>query len=584
MPALFCVAAFLLCEAISLPRAEMGIGDDWSYIRTAQLLAQTGHVHYNGWSAPMLGWQLFAGAVLLKVFGYSFTVARLFTVLVAAAATFLMQRSFVRAGVGERNATIGTLAIVLTPLYMELSATFMTDVPGLFAVVICFYGCLRALEAEDSIRANGWLCFAALANALFGTCRQIAWLGVLVMVPSTLWLVRRQRKHVWVGSLATALGWAFVGLCMLWLKTQPYAIPESVFFKVHGPHEVAFMIKGIAGAVLETPFLILPVLAAYLVVFTDILRRFWKIMTICVGAYAAVLITAALRYGRIPNALLEPRLGDWVTPNSGYVVWFLGTSPPVVLHTPERLLLTAAAFISMLCSILFLWSIRKRILGSEGEQGDAERQAMPISWRQLGVLAGPFTAAYCALLIPRSSSHMMDRYLLPLLFVGGIYLVRAFQDFVRPSLPLITQALVFLTAVYSIGVTHDMFAYFRAREAAAAEVWAAGLEPNVLDGGPEYNHFIEILRYGHINDPKIINPANSYIRVGPYTGWSCEGDGDPGPGYEQTPHYLPRYGLSFEPNRCAGEGPFAPVSYFRWLGFGRTWLYIVKYQPSKVAG
>jgi hypothetical protein len=532
----------------------------------------------------MLGWQLFAGALLLKLFGYFFTVARLFTIIVAALATFLMQRSFVRAGVGERNAAIGTLAIVLTPLYMELSATFMTDVPGLFAVVVCFYGCLRALEAEDSTRANGWLCFAALANAVFGTCRQIAWLGVLVMVPSALWLVRRQRKNVWVGSVATALGWAFVGLCMQWLKTQPYAIPESVLFKVHGRHEVAFMIKGIAGAVLETPFLILPVVAAYLIVFPDILRRFWKIMTVCVGGYVAVLIAAALRYGRIPNALLEPRLGDWVTPNSGYVVWFLGTSPPVVLHTPERLLLTAAAFISMLCSILFLWSIRGRIPGSEGEQGETARQALPISWRHLGVLAGPFTAAYCALLIPRSSSHMMDRYLLPLLFVGGVCLVRAFQDFIRPSLPLVTQVLVALTAVYSIGVTHDMFAYFRAREAAAAEIRAAGLDPNVLDGGLEYNHFVEIVEYGHINDAKIINPPKSYIRVGPYTGWSCEGDGDPGPGYEQTPHYSPRYGLSFEPNRCAGDGPFAPVSYFRWLGFGRTWLYIVKYQPSKVAG
>jgi hypothetical protein len=344
------------------------------------------------------------------------------------------------------------------------------------------------------------------------------------------------------------------------------------------------MIKGIVGVVLETPFLILPVVAAYLIVFPYILRRFWKIMTICIGGYAAILIAAALRYGRIPNALLEPRLGDWFTPNSGYVVFFLGTSPPVVLHTPERLLLTAIAFISMLCSILFLWSIRAKIFGNDEEWGEAARHTTPVSWRQLGVLAGPFTAAYFALLIPRSSSHMMDRYLLPLMFIGGVCLVRAFQDFLRPSLPLLTQALVVLTAIYSVGVTHDMFAYFRAREAAAAEIRAAGLDPNVLDGGPEYNHWIEIVEHGHINDAKIINPAKSYIRVERYTGWSCEGDGNPGPGYEQTPHYSPRYGLSFEPNRCAGESPFAPVSYFRWLGFGRTWLYVVNYQPNGVGG
>ena len=58
IPALFCALAVLLCELVSRPYAEMGISDDWSYIRTAQVLAATGHIAYNGWGAPMLGWQL----------------------------------------------------------------------------------------------------------------------------------------------------------------------------------------------------------------------------------------------------------------------------------------------------------------------------------------------------------------------------------------------------------------------------------------------------------------------------------------------------------------------------------------------
>ena len=95
MPAILCAITFMLCEAVSRPYAEMGVCDDWSYIRTAQLLAQTGHIHYIGWAAAMIGWQLYPAALFLKLFGFSFTAARLFTFLVAVLTTFLMQRIFV---------------------------------------------------------------------------------------------------------------------------------------------------------------------------------------------------------------------------------------------------------------------------------------------------------------------------------------------------------------------------------------------------------------------------------------------------------------------------------------------------------
>src|ERR1017187_7375378 len=124
--ALFCALAVLLCELISRPHAEMGIGDDWPYILMAQKLAATGHVVYNGWASPMIGWQLYLGAAFIKLFGFSLTTVRMSTLLVAMVLAFVLQRVMVRANVGERNATIGTLALVLSPLYLMVSVTFMT--------------------------------------------------------------------------------------------------------------------------------------------------------------------------------------------------------------------------------------------------------------------------------------------------------------------------------------------------------------------------------------------------------------------------------------------------------------------------
>ncbi len=203
---LFCALALLICELLSRPYANMGVCDDWPYILMTRSLARTGHVVYNGWAAPMLVWQLYLGAGFIKVFGYSLTIVRMSTLLVAMMLVFVLQRTFVRAGINERNATIGTLALVLSPLYLMLSATFMSDIHGLFAIVLCLYGCLRVLQAESSLAAIAWLCFAVAGDAVCGASRQIAWLGILVMVPCALWLLRERRNVFLWGGAATFCG------------------------------------------------------------------------------------------------------------------------------------------------------------------------------------------------------------------------------------------------------------------------------------------------------------------------------------------------------------------------------------------
>jgi hypothetical protein len=96
LPAIACAVTPLLCYIFIRPYAEIGMGDDWSYIKMVQVLAQTGHIAYNGWETPMLGWQLFFGAFLVKLFGFSFTVVRFCSVIEAAATAFLPCHNDVR--------------------------------------------------------------------------------------------------------------------------------------------------------------------------------------------------------------------------------------------------------------------------------------------------------------------------------------------------------------------------------------------------------------------------------------------------------------------------------------------------------
>ena len=66
IPAFFCAFRRTCLRTHCRPYAEMGIRDDWPYILMAQKLASTGHIVFNGWSAAMLGWQLYLGAGFIK--------------------------------------------------------------------------------------------------------------------------------------------------------------------------------------------------------------------------------------------------------------------------------------------------------------------------------------------------------------------------------------------------------------------------------------------------------------------------------------------------------------------------------------
>lgn len=60
---LLCAGVFAVCFWIAWPVAEMGFVDDWSYTKSAQVFAQTGHFAYNGGATAMLGWQVAWGAL-----------------------------------------------------------------------------------------------------------------------------------------------------------------------------------------------------------------------------------------------------------------------------------------------------------------------------------------------------------------------------------------------------------------------------------------------------------------------------------------------------------------------------------------
>jgi hypothetical protein len=565
LQAILCALAVPFCALLIHPYAETGIYDDWSYIKTTQILAQTGHVVYNGWATAILGWQLYLGALFVKLFGFSFTAVRLSTTVVAIATTWLLQRTLVRAGVCQWNATLATLTFIFQPLYLPFAFTFMTDVFGLFCIVLCLYMCLRALQADTPASAIAWISFAALSNAVGGTARQIAWLGVLVMVPSTLWLLRRKPHVLLIGGLSCLVGMAVVFGTMHWFNQQPYSIHESLIPYSLDLHALVNVVTRDIRAALQLQSLILPVLLMFLAPLLKPNRR--MAILFIAGILFFALTGLVLFHHHTLNHYIAPFvLGGSTVPGMIEDNSIIGAHP-LILPFGFRVLQTVATIVA----VVSLFTV---LFGSGPRPSSLPGRVASVSWHDLGVVLVPFSAAYIFMLMPRAATlSVFDRYLLPLMVVFLLVLARYYQETVRPRLPVLSAVFIGIIACFTAAGTHDVFAMYRGYLAAFQEVRSSGVPATAIDGGWEIDGWTELQTVGHMNDPRLRIPRGAYV----YQAATVYPAGCNGYSLGAVLAVKPIYALSWDPVQCNGQADFPPVVYRTWLAPHTRTIYIVKF-------
>ncbi len=553
-----CLLALPLCAVWIRPWVELGIIDDWSYNRTAQLLAETGHIVYNGWATAMLGWQLFFGAALIKVFGFSFAVTRVGTLVVAMATAAVMQRTLVRFGITAWNSAAATLVVLLSPVYLAATFSFMSDIYGLLALVGCCYCCVRALQATGERSVAVWVCVAALGNVVAGSARQIAWLGLLVMVPCTLWLLRKRRVVLWSGVICVVAGTMLVALTLRWYSRQPYALPERVlppdwhgmrFFLVH---MLPFFVRLCVSEVL---LLAMPLL----LLFTPTMSRTRRTLVVSGG----LILLGTLLSGYLFEVHKVHKLARLCVPYLYNSLWYTGFEefssylghPPLLLTPLVRAVVTALLFLGGLGFACAIW-LGPRAGGTTAEEARAELGQLDT--KSMYVLLVPVGVAYLLLLLPRHLSFgMLDRYFLFPEFLFLVFAMRVYQRNVRTELPGVVWGLIAVMAVLDVGGMHDVFALYRAQASLLQRIADEGVPRTEIDGGEQYDSWTELMTTGYVNDFRIETPRGAYRPVPEV--WS----GDPCRTYALD-HELSvhgRYVVSFDPKACGGPSQVPPVTY-----------------------
>lgn len=457
-PAILAVAAVVVA-AIGVG-GEFPLSDDWSYARSVAALCVDGELVLLPWSAPSLLLQLAYGTLVCKLVGFSFVALRASTIVLALLGVLALSRAARELRAPARATWIALACFGLSPLYLGLAFTFMTDVPltALLVMATCAYlGGLRD-DSSRGVLAGGMICAAAVLvrqNAIFLAA------GVAAACLLAGGGDRRQRARLAAAAFAIPAV-VFAGY-HVWLFAW-HGAPAGTARRVGGllalePRQVVN--AGYRGAV-TLGFLLAPLSAA---VAGWTARRAPRLLAAVAAVLAGAGLVVFVREGAtmfyLTNVLRDLGVGGLTLRDTLH----LGLAPPVAVGAVLRLPLTLASIASAaVVAVCLVVGLRER----------ASRELWLLILAAAALFAGSLLQA----------DFYFDRYLLPVLPLTLLAVLAVRADLGAGAL---AGALAVLLAVFAVAGTHDYLAWNGARHAALQRLVDTGVSPREIDGGVEFN-------------------------------------------------------------------------------------------------
>ena len=131
------------------PIGDFPLNDDWSYAKPVHSLLNGKGIKFTGWMSMTLFAQVLWGALWCKIFGFSFTVLRFSTLFIALFGIIYTYKLFGEFIKHKSSAFILTLLILFNPIFVNLSFTYMTDIPFYSLSIISIYNYIHYLKEGD---------------------------------------------------------------------------------------------------------------------------------------------------------------------------------------------------------------------------------------------------------------------------------------------------------------------------------------------------------------------------------------------------------------------------------------------------
>ena len=517
------VALWAAAIAFINPRGNFPIDDDWDFAIATWRFAATGRFHFTAFTAVSLRAQVLWGALWTRLFGESFDVLRVSTLVLAAATLIVVHRMLLRAGVPRVGRIAATLALGFHPIFLWSSCTFMTEVPFVFASCVALACFIRALDDDGML----WIVAGCIAALTACFVRQT---GITILAaPLILSVMRRRRRDAVVIGATIALFALIFLLRREWLAGSPAEFAnhfrmwtESTF---RLPEQIAVFDHYATFNAQNCALFLLPLVAPLVLVFARSARR---IDVVIAGVLAIVLfvrvqslIAVGLPMPYFTSSYCCDVFAGNIFADFGLGPLALAGAYPFRLPYAARLVITYA---SVILATLLLWAVLRRVIRTNA------------SLLALG-------AALFGSLVLFGSGLYVDRYsfdsawplviALPLMLPWKSRAVRA----------ICLTALV-VVAMFSIFSVQEYFSWNRARWTAIHDLRARGVAIASINAGAEPFYLYE-LSHG---DQRMRRIHQFGVGDRPYT-------------------------VAFEP--LAGKQVIARYPYRGWLGLHRGEVFVL---------
>lgn len=202
------------------PQGEFPLNDDWVHTDTILHWAKTNEFRLMPFAGPTFYIPILYGTAITKIFGFSFTLLRVSTLILAIILLFTFYFLLNRLSNKPTLAFIGTLLLWSNPIFYNLSFTFMTDIPALFFLVISIYFYYSGFEKEN----NKYLFWGTIFGLFSAFTRQT---GILIIIAALLYILFYLRNFKFKQLLLSfGLPLAIAGAIYTWLNIYGF-LPQN---------------------------------------------------------------------------------------------------------------------------------------------------------------------------------------------------------------------------------------------------------------------------------------------------------------------------------------------------------------------
>jgi hypothetical protein len=482
----------LICVAVN-PIGDFPLDDDWAWTGSVRALAESHRLVIVGWAGMSLVAQIAGGALLSMIFGFSHSLLHLAgeaAGLISVLSLYALGRAL---GAARGVSFIVALVFALNPLVVQLSSTFMTDVPFAAMLLVSLAGLAWSLRSGS--RAG--LALMALMPIAATLTRQLGLAIPLAMAIGCVIGRRLDLRHLIAIMVAGVGSWVGLDVYERWLRRSGqmsgyYGEQAHVALQVIGhPRLWDKMIPRIGTRFEEIfiyiGFFVLPLLPMLLGRRLEMRRRERRVALGATLLFAVVTLVWLIATGRRMPFDHGFNLIDFGVGPVTLTDVYLKELP----HTPtlDSRVWTAVTLLGALggCGVMFL-SITSLLQLIGGERSTE---------KTLAATAQAYSGGYFLILI--TAKFLFDRYLITLFAAWMLSALWNGRDTVRRWMIAAALAGLLPLALFSVGATHDYQAWNRARWKALHDLATVyRVPPEQIDGGFEFNGQA---RYGHASTP-----------------------------------------------------------------------------------